>query len=239
MTRTTQRTSAHHPDPEWVVGPLRLVLVDPDPLARGAVRRTLLLTGHFTVVGETSSIHDAVELISVQRPDVAVLEFGASPVDALLVIRQILRRAPGVHPVLFTADSDEELQLQALQVGARGAIHKDQGVAGLILGLMAVARGEVAIPRSLTLHLVERVRQLPTGVRGVRPVTSALTDREWEVVDLLSAGATPSEVADHLHLTRETVYRHVKNAMRKLGVHRQADMLRVTDVARQASMDPT
>ena len=99
----------------------------------------------------------------------------------------------------------------------------------MIRALHVVARGEVVIPRALTASLIERMRTVQTAARGLRPVDSPLTDREWEIVDLFRAGASPSEVADDLFLTRETVYRHLKNVMRKLGVHRRADVVAIAD----------
>ena len=106
----------------------------------------------------------------------------------------------------------------------------------MIRALHAVARGEVVIPRALTASLIARMRTVPTAARGLRPVDSPLTDREWEIVDLLRAGASPSEVADELFVTRETVYRHLKNVMRKLGVHRRADVVAIAGLAVQASL---
>lgn len=67
--------------------------------------------------------------------------------------------------------------------------------------------------------LIQRLRMLPEGGAGIRPVRSTLTPREWEILDLLSQSMDTHAIAETLVLAEETVYSHVKNILRKLGVH--------------------
>jgi DNA-binding CsgD family transcriptional regulator len=81
-------------------------------------------------------------------------------------------------------------------------------------------------------RLIERLRALPEGGLGVRPVRSPLTSREWEVLDLLCAGLTVDGVADRLVLSRATVRTHVKRILRKLGVRSQRDAIEMANSIR-------
>ena len=84
--------------------------------------------------------------------------------------------------------------------------------------LRGVADGEAAIPRRLATKLIERYRNTPRGGCGLRPVRSALTDREWEVLDLAATGASTEAIAESLVLSCETIHSHLKSVYRKLGV---------------------
>jgi DNA-binding NarL/FixJ family response regulator len=207
----------------------RVLLADPDPISRQVIRRALVASHEFLVGAEAADGVEAVELVCQHRPHIVVLEARMPGQDAAVAIRQIAKRAPETLVVVVTAVTDDDALLEVLRAGARAIVFKAHGVEGMVRALHVVARGEAVIPRSLAGSLIERLRSVPTVAHGLRPVDSPLTDREWEIVDLLRAGATPSEVADDLFLTRETVYRHLKNVMRKLGVHRRAEVVAIAD----------
>jgi two-component system, NarL family, response regulator LiaR len=78
-------------------------------------------------------------------------------------------------------------------------------------------------------RVIDRLRALPDGGLGVRPVRSELTTREWEVLDLLCGGMSVDQIADHLVLSRETVRTHVKRILRKLGVHTQREAVEIAN----------
>jgi DNA-binding NarL/FixJ family response regulator len=120
--------------------------------------------------------------------------------------------------LVLTPAADEDLALRALQAGAAGCLAKDIDLDALPRALEAMRRGEPAISRRLATALIERYRALPSDGSGLRPVRSQLTDREWEVLDLIAGGATPVEISDELVLSYETVRSHLKSVYRKLDV---------------------
>jgi two-component system, NarL family, response regulator LiaR len=202
---------------------LRIVLVDPDPLARRVIREGLERAGGFAVEAEATTGAEAVRVAEESAPELMLMEMALPDQDGIDVIRRIHRLGTDVRVVVFTAGVDADRELVALRAGACGLLSKEVGIDAAIGALRGVARGEAAISRMTTMTLIEALRRSAQTTGGIRPVRSNLTDREWEVLDLLATGATTPDIAGMLFLTQETVYSHVKNIMRKLGVRSRAE----------------
>jgi DNA-binding NarL/FixJ family response regulator len=144
-------------------------------------------------------------------------------VDGITAMEGILAEAPDTRVVMLTAARNADIGLAALRAGASGVLGKDIGVDGVIEALRAVLRGEIVTSPAMTRRLVEHLRATPEFGIGMRPVKSALSSREWEVLDLLTVGRSTAAIADELYLTVETVKSHVKHVMRKLEAHSRAE----------------
>jgi NarL family two-component system response regulator LiaR len=205
---------------------LRTILADDDPLARRVIRDTLQAAG-ITVVAEAANGREAVELALFYRPEVVVMDYMMPEVDGLEATRRLAEAAPEVRVVMLTGAADDDLGLRCLAAGAAGYLTKDLELEALPRALRGTAAGEAAISRRLAMQLVEHYRREHAGRQGLRPIHSPLTDREWEVVDLLCSGAGTEDVARELVLSTETVRTHLKRIYRKLGVRSRADAVRV------------
>jgi two-component system nitrate/nitrite response regulator NarL len=211
---------------------IRLIVVDPDAFARRAVVDGLRLDGRFIVIAQAASGVEAVELACHYRPELVVIAAGGPGVDVLAAVERIASSAPEVRVVLLSASRELELEMSAVRAGASGFLEKSAGLPAIARGLTRVAAGESVISREMTRHLVDRLRRTPEDGNGMRPVKSTLTDREWEILDLICAGTTTREMADDLFLSPETVNSHVKRILRKLGVHSRSDAVEAANQLR-------
>ena len=125
--------------------------------------------------------------------------------------------------VVLAASGEDEAGLLALEKGAAGYLSRDTELTSLAQAVVRVAAGEAAISRAMTSRVVERLRSRSTSMLGMRPIKSPLTTREWEVLDLMQAGASTGEMARTLVLSPDTVHSHVTHILRKLNAHSRAE----------------
>jgi DNA-binding NarL/FixJ family response regulator len=202
---------------------LRIIIADPDPLARRAIRDSLQEDGGFVVSAEAKDGLEAIELATHYRPELLLMEVALPSVDGISACREIVSRASEVRIVMFSVPQDQDVQVRALRAGAAGFLSKNASMDSILRALRSVAGGEAAVTRSLTSHLVELLRSTTENGIGMRPVKSPLTTREWEVLDLICAGDSTREISAKLFLSEDTVYSHTKSILRKLGVHSRSD----------------
>ena len=199
----------------------RVVIADDDAVFRSGVRAALQDAG-IIVIAEADNGRDAIDLAVHFRPDVVLMDVVMVGMDGISATRAIAARAPEVRVVLLTSSDDAELGMIGLRAGANGHLVKGIDLDELVLAVRRAAGGDPVLAPDIARRLIERLRALPDGGLGVRPVRSSLTSREWEVLDLLCAGLSVDEVADRLVVARDTARTHVKRILRKLGVHSQA-----------------
>jgi two-component system, NarL family, response regulator LiaR len=215
---------------------LRIIIADPDPLARRVIRDSLHLDGGFIVAAEAKDGVEAVELALHYRPELVLMEVGMPGLDGIAACREITAKAPGVRVVMFSVPQDREIEIRALRAGAGGFLSKNADIEAVSRALRSVASGEAAVSRSLTNHLVELLRTTAENGSGMRPVKSPLTTREWEVLDLICAGNSTREISGKLFLSEDTVYSHTKSILRKLGVHSRVEAVAAAGLLRQPKL---
>lgn len=188
---------------------IRILIADDHPVVRAGIRALLDGEDDLSVVGEAATPDEAVELARSLDPDLVLmdLQFGqaATGADATRRIRA-LDVAPYVL-VLTNYDTDGDI-LGAVEAGASGYLLKDAPPTDLIAAVRAAASGESALAPAIAGRLMERVRA---------PQVS-LSSREIEVLSLVAAGASNSEIAASLHITDATVKSHLVHVFSKLGV---------------------
>jgi DNA-binding NarL/FixJ family response regulator len=217
-------------------GPARVLIAAADPLVRRALEN-VLADPQFEMVAETASADAALSAVREQAPDVALIDVMLEDGDGLDVAERIAREAPETRVIVLSASDDEAKALRALRGGARGYLRKDIELSALPRAVNGVLEGEAAVSRRLTMRVIDELRKAPALGPGIRPTVSELTPREWQVLDLLTTGASTADIAVDLVLSPETVLTHVKNILKKLGVHSRRDAIRQAERLR-LGLDP-
>lgn len=208
---------------------LRVLIADDDPLVRRVIR-DILTRADISVVGEAQDGRDAVRLARHYQPDIVLLDVVMPGVDGLTALEQMIAdERIDARIVMLSVRGEHDVAFLALRKGAMGYLNKDVDLAVLPRVLLDVSTGNAALSRSFTADLLKRLRELPEGGIGMRPVQSVLTAREWEVADQLSLRQSTEEIADSLVLTIETVRTHIKNIMRKLDVHSRSELIETVE----------
>jgi DNA-binding NarL/FixJ family response regulator len=192
-----------------------VVLADPDPAFRGAVRKALRSDG-FHVVAEADTATAAVGTATRVRPDILLLELEPSE-ETLRAIPRVVRGSPSTLVVVLTSSDRAEDVVNALEHGAAGYLLKGLSGERLATTLRAALRGEPAVSRAVVSHLVSEIRRLPARRLSLPDGAVTLTPREWQVGQLLREGRSTAQIAARLGLSPVTVRRHVGLLLQKLG----------------------
>jgi DNA-binding NarL/FixJ family response regulator len=202
----------------------RILMVDDHPLMREGVARWIEGTPDLDVCGEAESAAQAITLVEKLKPDLVLTDISLPGRNGLELIKDLQALRPAL-PVLVLSMHEESLYAgRALRAGARGYIMKRAGGDRLVEAIREVLRGRIALNPEMATHLLEEYsgRQSRSG----RTALPHLTDREFEIIQLLGEAKSNREIADQLHLSIKTVEAHRMNLMRKLKLKNLPELLR-------------
>jgi DNA-binding NarL/FixJ family response regulator len=201
---------------------IRVALVDDQAIVRAGLARILSPADGFEVVAECVNGQQAVDELPALRPQVVLMDIRMPALDGIAATAR-LRSAeePPLVLVLTTFDEDEVLW-SAIEAGAAGFVLKDASAEDLIAAVRAVAGGGVWFDPAVAPRVLERYRRLvaPAARRSAR--LDLLTEREHDVLRLMSRGATNAEIAASLYVAEATVKTHIGSIFSKLDVRDRA-----------------
>jgi DNA-binding NarL/FixJ family response regulator len=213
--------------------PPRVLLAAPDQPTRAGLR-VVLQAGGFDVVGEAADAAAAVALAVDERPELGLVA-AELPGGCLDAVRRIAAETPRTRLVVLTGRANGEELVQMILAGAIGYLGRETRSERLPEILRAVLAGEVALPRRHSQHLVEALRGRDARRSQLAAHTDAsLTDREWEVLELLADDLSTAQISQRLRISVVTTRRHISSLVAKLGVRDRAS---AADLVRRRSTD--
>jgi two-component system response regulator NreC len=204
---------------------IRVLVVDDHTIVRDGICALLALAGDIEVVGEATNGNEALQVIEKLQPDVVLMDVAMPIMGGLEATRRITRDYPHIKVLIITQHDDKEYVFPVIESGAAGLISKAGASSELALGIRAVYQGDSFLSPSVARVLVENY-QNTAGERSQQDPYNKLTEREREVLKLITEGYKTQEIADMLVITPKTVEGHKTSLMAKLGVHNKIDLVK-------------
>jgi len=202
----------------------RILVVDDHPLMREGIAQWIQRAPDLEVCCQAESAAQALSLVTKLKPDLVLTDISLTGRNGLELIKDLRALQPDL-PALVLSMHDEALYAgRALRAGARGYIMKRAGGDRVIEAIREALQGRIALSPEMATHLLEDYSG--SRSRSRRTELPNLTDREFEVLQLLGEAKTNREIAEQLHLSPKTVETHRMNLMRKLNLKKSAEMLR-------------
>jgi DNA-binding NarL/FixJ family response regulator len=198
---------------------IRVLIVDDHAVVREGLRTFLELQEGIDVVGEAGDGVQALEQAAALSPDVILMDLVMPRLDGVAAMRKLRRRAPRSRVIVLTSFLDDDRLMPALQAGAAGYLLKDVEPAELARAVRTAGAEQAMIDPTVAARLLRTLSEPGPAIRrGDQTGEAALTPREREVLQLISAGRSNKRIALELGIAEKTVKTHVGHLMAKLGV---------------------
>ena len=203
----------------------RVLLVDDHPLIREGLTQWINRAGDLEICGEAESAAQAMSRVEKLKPDLVLVDISLAGGDGLELIKSLRALQPD-RPLLVLSMHDESLNAgRALRAGARGYIMKRVGGERVVEAIREVFEGRIVVSPAMATHLLEEYSGNLSSSGG-QSILPSLTDREFQVLQLIGEAKSNREIAERLHLSHKTVETHRLNVMRKLKLKTPAKLLR-------------
>lgn len=197
---------------------IRIIFAEDHVLVREGTRQLLDRQKDLEVVGEAADGAEAVELVRQSHPDLAILDIAMPRMGGLEATKQIKELAPATSVLILTAYDDDQYVFALLEAGAAGYLLKDVSGDELVRAIRAVHAGEPVLHPAIARKVLARVAGQKQEAAAQLPGSSALTERELDVLRLAAQGMSNAAIAHELALSARTVQVHLTHIFAKLGV---------------------
>ena len=205
-----------------VDGNVSLLICDDHKILTDALATVVGLDAQLSMVAPPVHTPDeAIGLATEQLPDVVLMDimFKGGGMTGIEATRRIKEASPSTKVVIMTAHDDDRLLVEAVEAGASGFLSKDEPAEEVMAAIKSAADGEVLIDPATLTRLLAQVAREREAESHAMSLLNDLTEREREILQLLSEGMRNEDIAKKLYISPQTVQTHVRNILGKLRVH--------------------
>ena len=203
---------------------MRVLIADDQRVVREGLAMVLGLLPDVEVVGSASDGDEAVAMAADLLPDIVLMDLRMPRCDGVEATRLLRERVPAAKVVVLTTYADDRSVIAALRAGARGYLTKDASGAEIRHALRQVLDNHAVIDPAVQHHVVDAIAtgSAAQDRRPLSPLPAGLTPREAEVLSLIAAGMSNSEIAEQLVVSEGTVKSHINHLLAKIDARDRA-----------------
>ena len=198
-----------------------ILLADDHAIVRDGLRQIIADTADLRVTGEAANGHEVLARVRERDWDILVLDISMPGRNGLELIRQIRAERPKLPILVFSMHDEEQYALRALRAGAAGYLTKDSDIQQVLAVIRKVAAGGVYLSPAMAERMAREL--IPASES---PPHTLLSDREYQVFELIVGGHAVGAIAERLSLSVKTVSTHKSNILRKMNMTNQAELIR-------------
>jgi DNA-binding NarL/FixJ family response regulator len=200
---------------------IRIVIADDHTIVREGLRQLLAATGDLDVVAVAGDGFEALQKVRELDFEVLLCDLSMPGKSGVELIKQIKSEKPKLRILVLSMHEEKQYAIRAIKAGASGYLTKDSAAAQLASAIRKVAAGGAFISAEVAEQLA--LGAMPDAQAAPHTL---LSDREYQVFELLAAGRTVSEIGEQLNLSVKTVSTHKARLMQKIGAENSADLVR-------------
>jgi DNA-binding NarL/FixJ family response regulator len=200
-------------------GPIRVVVVDDQPVFTEMLRVVLDMQTDIKVVGMAFTGDEGLSMALETKPDVLLVDYHMPGLTGLEVIKGLRSAGENTTVVVLTADTGEAVMAEAIAAGAAGYITKQQALSEVVQAVRTASEGEPVVPPFMIPRILSHFHRQQQREQQAEILRSRLSAREIEILEQLARGRSNEAISEIFVLSPNTVRTHIQNIIKKMGVH--------------------
>ncbi len=203
----------------------KILIVDDHPLLRQGIKQVIELEDDLRVSGETSSANEAIDLVNREMPDVVIVDITlAGNVSGIELVKSLNERFPEIKTLVLSMHDESLYAERAIRAGARGYIMKEVASKNIINAIRTILKNELYMSDAVSKRIIDKLVRGSADTVGIS--VEHLSNREFEIFQLIGNGFSTKEMAKKLNLSIYTVESHKKNIKEKLKLKNSSDLVK-------------